>query len=138
MAEDGKTKPPSMTRRNRRTHRDPRRSRGISITLSEEEYASLSAAAEREHLATGAWAAKALLAEVRGTARADSVQLRELLEAVLEARAQTKRIGVNLNQAVAAVNSGEMATTLQWYADAVARTVRKLDELAEELRTRLP
>ncbi|QKG20125.1 mobilization protein MobC [Actinomadura verrucosospora] len=64
--------------------------------------------------------------------------LRELQQAVLQARGQAQRIGVNLNQAVTALNSGEVPPTLHWYARAAAQTVRKLDDLAEELKRRLP
>ncbi|KAB2388665.1 hypothetical protein [Actinomadura montaniterrae] len=110
----------------------------LQLRLSDEERAALSAAAEREQLATAAWAALTLSAAANGTPREEYRELWELLEAVLQARGQAQRIGVNLNQAVAALNSGEMSSTLQWYADAAARTVCKLDDLAEELRRRLP
>ncbi|GAA2127218.1 hypothetical protein [Actinomadura napierensis] len=108
------------------------------IALSDEEHAALSMVAERQHLATGAWAAQTLLAAAYGTTRADHVELRELLEAVLQARGQAQRIGVNLNQAVAALNSGELTPTLRWYARAAAQTVGKLDDLAQDLQRRLP
>lgn len=49
-------------------------------------------------------------------------------------RSQAQRIGVNLNQPVAAPAS----STIQWYARAAAQAVRKLDDLAEELSRRLP
>ncbi|MVZ99033.1 hypothetical protein F8568_001250 [Actinomadura sp. LD22] len=130
--------PKTATRRNRRTLHSPRRNRALFIALSDEEYASLAKAAANEKLAAGAWAAMTLLAAAEGKRRADSHELREVLQEVLHARAQAQRIGVNLNQAVAAWNSGELSPTLCWYARAAAQTVRKLDDLADELRSRLP
>lgn len=139
MTQDRTTRTPkAATRRNRRALQSPRRSRALFIALSDEEYASLARAAAGEKLATGAWAALTLLAAVEGKRRADSVELREVLQAVLQARGQAQRIGVNLNQAVAAWNSGDLSPTLRWYARAAAQTVRKLDDLADELRNRLP
>ncbi|MFI8547826.1 hypothetical protein [Spirillospora sp. NPDC077959] len=89
-------------------------------------------------MATGAWAAQALLAAANGTPRPEYVELRELLGAVMHASGQVRRIGVNFNQVVAALNSGDPPPQLRWYADSAARTVRKLDDLADELRERLP
>ena len=125
-------------RRNRRAHGESKRKRVLYILLSEDEHAAVSGAAERERLATAAWAALTLLAAASGTPRAEHNEMREVLQAVMQARGQAQRIGVNLNQAVAALNSGEVSSTIQWYARAAAQTVRKLDDLAEELRRRLP
>lgn len=108
------------------------------ILLSEDEHAVVARAAERERLATAAWAALTLLAAASGTPRAEHNEMREVLQAVMQARGQAQRIGVKLNQAVTALNSGEVSSTIQWYAHAAAQTVCKLDDLAEELRRRLP
>ena len=108
------------------------------VALSDDEHALLVAAAERERLATGAWAAQVLLAAARDVERPEHVELREMLATVMHAAGQARRIGVNLNQAVAAMHSGELPSQLRWYAEAAARTVQKLDDLADELRRRLP
>ncbi|MFG2091918.1 hypothetical protein [Spirillospora sp. NPDC048824] len=68
--------------------------------LSDDEHAAVSRAAEREHRAIAAWAALTLLAAASGTPRREHNQLREVLQAVMQARGQVQRIGVNLNQAV--------------------------------------
>ncbi|MEU4827059.1 hypothetical protein AB0H37_34745 [Actinomadura sp. NPDC023710] len=128
----------SETRRNRRTHQTPRRGRALFVALSEDEHALLVTAAQRERLATGAWAAQVLLAVASQAERADYVELREALAAVMHAAGQARRIGVNLNQVVAALHAGDPPAQLQWYAEAAARTVRKLDDLADELRRSLP
>ncbi|MFA1553571.1 hypothetical protein [Actinomadura chokoriensis] len=140
MVEDGSAESASgmARRRNRRAHGESKRGRVLYILLSEDEHAAVSRAAERERLATAAWAAMTLLAAASGTPRAEHNEMREVLQAVMQARGQAQRIGVNLNQAVAALNSGEVSSTIQWYARAAAQTVRKLDDLAEELRRRLP
>ncbi|WP_021591197.1 hypothetical protein [Actinomadura welshii] len=108
------------------------------VALSEDEHALLVAAAERERLATGAWAAQVLLATAGGAQRPEYVELREALATVMHAAGQARRIGTNLNQAVAALHSGEPLPQLRWYAQAAARTVSKLDDLADDLRRRLP
>lgn len=140
MVEDTGSRPGAdpVVRRNYRAHRQPKRGRTLRIVLSDDEHAALSAAAVREHLALAAWAALTLAAAANGATRADHAVLRELQQAVLQARGQAQRIGVNLNQAVTALNSGEVPPTLHWYARAAAQTVRKLDDLAEELKRRLP
>ncbi|MFG2015617.1 hypothetical protein [Actinomadura geliboluensis] len=108
------------------------------VALSDDEHAALVAAAGRDRLATGAWAAQVLLAAARGIERPQYVELREMLATVMHAAGQARRIGVNLNQTVAALHSDELPPQLQWYAEAAARTVEKLDDLADELRRRLP
>ncbi|MDL4816929.1 hypothetical protein [Actinomadura opuntiae] len=140
MVEHGSGESASGTvkRRNRRTYSGSKRRRVLYVLLSDNEHAVVSRAAEREHLATAAWAALTLLAAATGKPRTQNNELREVLQAVMQVRGQAHRIGVNLNQAVAALNSGEVSSTIQWYARAAAQTIRKLDELADELRRRLP
>jgi hypothetical protein len=140
MVENGSDESASsmVQRRNRRTRSGAKRRRVLYILLSDEEHAAVSRAAERERLATAAWAALTLLAAATGKPRAENNQVREVLQAVMQVRGQAHRIGVNLNQAVAALNSGEVSWTIQWYARAAAQTIRKLDDLADELKRRLP
>ncbi|MBE1532571.1 hypothetical protein [Actinomadura algeriensis] len=109
MEEDDETQPTPRrgTRRYTRTHRTPRRNHGLCIALSGEEYACLSSAAGREFLATGAWAAEVLLAAARGSARPEYADVRETLIEVMRASGQARRIGVNLNQAIAALHAGD-------------------------------
>ncbi|MFD0535312.1 hypothetical protein ACFQY7_17740 [Actinomadura luteofluorescens] len=81
------------------------------VALSEDEHALLVTAAQRERLATGAWAAQVLLAVANQAERADYVELREALAAVMHAAGQARRIGVNLNQVVAALHAGDPPTS---------------------------
>lgn len=98
----------------------------------------MASAAVGERLAIGAYAAEAVLAAARGSVQPQYALLRETLAMVMHAAGQARRIGVNLNQAVAASHSGEPPPQLRWYAEASARAVQKLDDLADELRRRLP
>lgn len=138
MVDENELAAKKVVRRNRRAHQTTRRSRAVIFSLSEEEFAIVSAAAEREYLANGAFAAQATLAAARGVARPEYALLRESLTAVMHSAGQVRRIGINFNQAVAALHSGELPEQLRWYARAAAQTVDKLDELADEIMTRLP
>ncbi|MBO2462694.1 hypothetical protein [Actinomadura violacea] len=110
----------------------------MRIALSEQEHAVMAAAAASEGLALGAFVAQASLAAAQGRVVSEYAVLREALAAVLLAAGQVQRVGVNLNQAVAALNSGELVEQLRWYAQAAARAIERLDDLAQELRHRLP
>ncbi|GAA1579339.1 hypothetical protein GCM10009678_72530 [Actinomadura kijaniata] len=131
----GKRRP---TDRNRRRHLTPRRRKLVSLSFSDEEYAVLTAAARRERLATGAYIARAALAASRETPQQGQTELRELLSELMRASGQARRLGVNLNQAVAALHAGELTEQLRAYAQACARTVDKLDAAADEVCRRLP
>lgn len=118
------------------------RCRSVRFDLSEAEYAELTAAAQAVGLARGAFAAKATLAAVRGPsapAGTPSVgDLREVLAETMRASTLVQRAGVNLNQAVAALNAtGEVPGSLVPIAEYCARVIQRLDQLAEELRNRI-
>lgn len=98
----------------------------------------MSAAAEREHLANGAYAAAVTLAAAHRIMQPEYAALRELQIEVIRAAGQVHRIGVNFNQSVAALNSGQLQDQLRWYARAAAATVNRLDDLADEISKRLP
>ncbi|MDB5060016.1 MAG: hypothetical protein JWO59_3488, partial [Chloroflexi bacterium] len=109
--------------RNRRSNLDPARRRAVKVLLSEDEYVVLSQAAARERLALGAYTAQAMLAAAQDIGRPEYAVLREVLGALMHASGQVRRIGVNLNQAVAVLNSGELSDLLSMYAHAAYRTV---------------
>ena len=101
----------------------------MQVRFGEEEFAAIELAAGRAGLTpTGYVGAVALAAS----------QSREALTELTAARAQVRRFGGNVNQAVAALNStGE---TPQWLAQAVELTspggVRRVDAAAEALMRR--
>jgi hypothetical protein len=110
----------------------------VRFSLSDEEHSLVASAAAEERLALGAYAAQAVLVAARGSAQPQHGLLREALKTVMHAAGQARRIGVNLNQAVAAGHSGEPPPELWCYIEAAARTVQHLDDLGEEIRRRLP
>ena len=120
-----------------RDHRFPGRGRRITVRLDEEEYAAVVLAAGRAGLTPTGFVGGAALAVARGTAMPGLSGEREALAELMQARAQVRRLGGNVNQAVAALNATGEAP--EWLASAVAvtaRAVRRVDEAAEQLMRR--
>jgi hypothetical protein len=89
-------------------------------------------------LARGAYAAEATLSVVRGAASSADFVFRDALGEFIRAAGLVRRIGVNLNQAVAKLNAtGQRSDDLLAYAAESARRARKLDDAAEEIRRKL-
>jgi len=131
----------SPAARRRRRPRQPRpRLRTVRFALSDEELAELDAAAGQAGLACGAYAARAALSAARGAGPgAGSELLRDALSELIRAAGQVRRIGVNLNQAVARLHAtGQPAGDLPACAAESVRRARHLDEVAERVRQRLP
>lgn len=110
----------------------------MEFSLTDEEFGELGAAAARAGLARGAYAAEAALSVARGvTSPADS-PFRGALGEFVRAAGLVRRIGVNLNQAVAKLNAtGQRSCDLLPYAAESLRRAERLDAVAEEIRTRL-
>ena len=123
----------------RRSRQDATRPRRVEFTLTEAEFAELDAPAARAGLARGAYAAQAALAMARGGGGEAGVPLREALAELIRSAGLVRRAGVNLNQAVARLNStGQRSGDLAPYAAESVRIARRLDAAADELRRRLP
>jgi hypothetical protein len=122
----------------RRARHPVKRRRTVRFDLSDEEFGELSAAADRTGLARGAFAAQAaLLAARTGTAASES-PLRDALGEFVRAAGLVRRIGVNLNQAVAKLNAtGQRSGGLLPYAAESIRRAQLLDQVAEEVRKRI-
>ena len=122
----------------RRARQQVKRPRTIRFDLTDDEFVEVSAAAERAGIAKGAFAAQAALSVARsGTAPADS-PLREALGEFIRAAGLVRRIGVNLNQAVAKLNAtGQRSGDLMPYAAESVRRAQLLDQAAEEVRKRI-
>jgi len=103
---------PAGTRPRRRTRHQERRGRTVRFALTDAEYAEVSAAATRAGLARGAYAAEATLSVARGMVATPDAPLRDAFHALDRAALLVRRIGVNLNQAVAKLNA-----TGQWSGD---------------------
>lgn len=112
-----------------RTHRFPGRRNALKVLYDDVEVASVRAAAELAGLTpTGFVAAAGLTLAGSGIPPATSAD-RALLAELLQGRTALRRYGVNLNQAVAALNSGGGAPV--WLLQAVsgcARASERIDE----------
>ena len=89
-------------------------------------------------LARGAYAAEAALSVARGVTCPAENPFPEALGEFMRAASLVRRIGVNLNQAVAKLNAtGQRSGHLLPYAAACLRRAERLDAVAEEIRRRL-
>ena len=90
-------------------------------------------------LARGAFAAEAALAAARGTITvAADDGLRDLLAELVHAAGLVRRIGVNLNQAVARLHATGQAPATWPGTRPSACAARHLDAVAEQVRNALP
>ncbi len=120
----------------RRPRQSSTRPYRVEFSLTSEEFGLLEAAAERAGRARGAYAAEAALAAARGTAA--GAPLAELLRELIRAAGLVRRIGVNLNQAVARLNAtGQRSGDLLPYAAESLRRAEHLDTVADAVRKAL-
>ena len=121
-----------------RAHRFPGRRNALKVLYDDVELASVRAAAQIAGLTpTGYVAAAGLTLSGSGVPPATSAD-RALLAELLQARTALGRYGVNLNQAVAALNSGVGAPV--WLLQAVsgcARASERMDQATVVLSRRL-
>ena len=109
----------------------------MRFALTDAEYAEVSAAARQAGLARGAYAAEATLATARGEIVAPDAPLRDAFHALDRAALLVRRIGVNLNQAVAKLNAtGQRSGDLLPYAQESIRRATRLEAAGEDLRKR--
>ena len=107
----------------------------MRFALTEEEYAEVSAAARQAGLARGAYAAEATLAVARGAVTTPDAPLRDAFYALDRAALLVRRIGVNLNQAVAKLNAtGQPTENLPAYAAQSIRHADHIDAVADAVR----
>jgi hypothetical protein len=128
----------AVARPRRRSRQQVKRSRTVRFDLSDEEFAEVGVAAERAGLAKGAYAVQVVLAAARSGTAPGEFPLREALGEFIQAAGLVRRIGVNLNQAVAKLNvTGQRSGDLIPYAAESIRRARLLDQAAEEVRKRI-
>ncbi len=128
---------PASARPRRRTRHQGRRARTVRFALTDAEYAEVSAAARQAGLARGAYAAEATLATARGETATPDAPLADAVHALDRAALGVRRIGVNLNQAVAKLNAtGQPSGDLPRYAQESIRRAARLEEAGEDLRKR--
>jgi hypothetical protein len=128
---------PAGARPRRRTRNQGRRSRTVRFALTDAEYAELSDAARQAGLARGAFAAEAALSVARGVVVTPDAPLRDAFCALDCAALLVRKIGVNLNQAVAKLNAtGQWSGDLLPYAQESDRRAARLEAAGEDLRKR--
>jgi hypothetical protein len=121
----------------RRTRNQGRRGRTVRFALTDAEYAELSDAARHAGLARGAFAAEAALSVARGVVVTPDTPLRDAFHALDRAALLVRKIGVNLNQAVAKLNAtGQWSGDLVPYAQESDRRAARLEAAGEDLRKR--
>lgn len=122
----------------RRPRNGARRPHKVEFRLTDEELELLEDAARRSGRARGAYAAEVTLAAARDGPTAGSTVLREALGELIRASGLVRRIGVNLNQAVARLNAtGQRSGDLLPYAAESLRRAERLDAAADEIRKAL-
>jgi hypothetical protein len=123
----------------RRSREAARRGKRVEFTLTDGEFADLDGAAQLAGLSRGAYAAQAALAVARGGGSRAGVPLREALVELMTAAGLVRRVGTNLNQAVARLNAtGLRGDDLLPAAQFCVRVIRQLDEAAEHVRRNIP
>jgi hypothetical protein len=131
-------RPAAGSRSRRRPREQAARTYTVRFGLTEAESAELEQAAERAGLAKGAFAAEAALAAARGQAAAPDSLFQDALAELIRAAGLVRRIGVNLNQAVAKLNAtGQLPGDLVPCARVCMRRAEHLDAVAEQLRKTL-
>jgi hypothetical protein len=121
-----------------RAHLNPGRGRQLKLRYSEQEHSEVAQAAARAGLTPSGYAAEAALAAARSTRPPASEPWGQALAEVMAARTQVRRFGVNVNQAVRALNTtGQAPEALNRAVAVTDRAVARLDEAAQELVRRL-
>ena len=111
----------------------------VQFSLTEEEFTEISGAATRAGLARGAFAAEVTLAAARGAQARAGSPLRGALIELMAAAGLVRRVGTNLNQAVARLNAtGQRGEDLLPAAQFCVRVIHRLDEAAEQVRRNIP
>ncbi len=124
--------------RGRRPREQKPREYVVKVKLSAAEKASMSAAAERAGLAVAAYLGQAGLDAAEHRAVPVPVMQQEMLRELALARGMVRRIGTNLNQAVAQLNAtGQPGPDLGPAVDCCMRAVRHVDEAALLISRRL-
>jgi hypothetical protein len=123
----------------RRSRQAAQRPKVVQFSLTEEEFEQVSDAAKRTGLARGAFAAEVTVAAARGASARAASPAREALVELMSAAGLVRRIGTNLNQAVARLNAtGQRGDDLVPAAQFCMRVIRRLDEAADQVRRSIP
>ncbi len=123
----------------RRSRETGARPKAVQFSLTHAEFSEISEAAASAGMARGAFAAEVTLAAARGAQARAASPLREALAELMEAAGLARRIGTNLNQAVARLNAtGQRSEDLLPSAEFCVRVIHRMDEAAEQVRRSIP
>jgi hypothetical protein len=121
-----------------RRARRPGRHAKIEFSLADDELAVVAEAAERARLSKGAYAALVVLAAARGEDDGPTSPLRDAVRELVHASGLARRLGINLNQAVARLNAagyrpGDLER-LEGYGHLIRQVAGHLDDACEHVR----
>ena len=135
--DEGDASPLPVSPPRRRQREAVPRARMMRFSLTEDEHAEVRAAASRAGRARAAFAAEATLAAARGTVLTPDTALDDALgdsDRLDHAAEQVRKVGVNLNQAVKALNStGQPPGDLPRLAEQAMRWAAQVDALSVDL-----
>jgi hypothetical protein len=139
MTDTSSSTPDGGYRQGRRARRRAPRTHRVEFTLTDEEYAAMTAAARRAGLARGAYAAKTLMAAAGQDSGAGDPELyRQALTELMRAAGLVRRIATNLNQAAATLTAtGQPTGDLPAYAAWTTGRADNIDEVADVVRQAL-
>ena len=123
----------------RRARQPVPRTRQVEVTLTSEEYAVIEAAARRSGTARRAYIAQAVLsAAANGGPLGNRESLQQVLIELMRAAGLVRRIGTNIDQAIAKLNAtGQPAGDLPGYAAGTIRRADQIDKVADAARKAL-
>ena len=123
----------------RRSRQAVPRPKTVQFSLTPEEFNQVSRAEAEAGMARGAFAAEVTLAAASGAQARTASPLREVVDELMAAAGLVRRIGTNLNQAVAKLNStGQRNEDLLPAAEFCVQVIQRLDEAAEQVRRSVP
>jgi hypothetical protein len=121
-----------------RARAEERRQRRVTVKFTIVEHEKVSAAARRAGMAPGAYAAQAVLDAAEYRSVPVSRMQQEMVLALMQAVAQVRTIGADLNTAVARLNgSGSAGPDLEPAARYCTRVLRLLEEASVLVKRRL-
>lgn len=140
-AADGRRRSSERSARYREREADGRRDKRLKVSYTDTELTIVREAAARDNQALAAWVGNAALNVAKEKVVPVSVDARDLIAELIQARNQASRIGNNVNQIAKALNADGTVTSAQLVAtlDAILKAVRRMDEATlQVMRERRP
>jgi hypothetical protein len=132
--------PVSRHSRRRERPEEPRGNR-LKVSYNDDELTIVQEAAARSNMAPASWIARAAFEVATEVVVPVSEDAKDVVQELIQSRAQLARIGNNLNQAAYVLNSGGTVTDAQLAAvlERVEAAVKRVDEATlQVMRERRP